>query len=77
MDGSGTHEQKDMLDLEMLEAPSEQLNNAIVPTNTPPGELVQSASSVGHAGVDGRSRASTPPQRTPPSRREIISTRSP
>eukprot|EP00975_Prorocentrum_lima_P019660 4138096-Prorocentrum_lima.AAC.1 len=38
----------------MLEALSEQRNNAIVPTHTPPGELVQSASSVGNAGVDGK-----------------------
>eukprot|EP00975_Prorocentrum_lima_P031481 6607350-Prorocentrum_lima.AAC.1 len=49
MEGSETHEQDGMLDLELLEALSEQLNNAIVPTNTPPEELVQSASGVGHA----------------------------
>eukprot|EP00975_Prorocentrum_lima_P021148 4449552-Prorocentrum_lima.AAC.1 len=45
----------------MLEAISEQLNNAAVPTQTPPGELVRSVSSVGHAGIDGCCRASTPP----------------
>eukprot|EP00975_Prorocentrum_lima_P004328 938389-Prorocentrum_lima.AAC.1 len=59
------------------EALSEQLNTAIVPLQTPPGELVQSASSVGRAWVDGHSRASTPPRRTPPNPRERTSTRSP
>eukprot|EP00975_Prorocentrum_lima_P066260 12908136-Prorocentrum_lima.AAC.1 len=62
MEGSETPAQDDLLDLELLEALSEQLNNAIVPTNTPPEELVQSASSVGHGGADGRSGAPTPPQ---------------
>eukprot|EP00975_Prorocentrum_lima_P065405 12903290-Prorocentrum_lima.AAC.1 len=32
----------------MLEALREQLNNAMVPIHTPPGELVQSASSLHH-----------------------------
>eukprot|EP00975_Prorocentrum_lima_P010163 2166298-Prorocentrum_lima.AAC.1 len=56
MEGSATPEQDDLLDFEMLEALSEQFNNAIVPIHTPPGELLQSASSVGHAGADGRFR---------------------
>eukprot|EP00975_Prorocentrum_lima_P058844 12341368-Prorocentrum_lima.AAC.1 len=69
-----------MLDLEMREALSQQLPDVMVPIHTPPGELVLSASSVGHAGVDGRPRASTPPLHTPPSPRsprERTSTRSP
>eukprot|EP00975_Prorocentrum_lima_P045438 9514117-Prorocentrum_lima.AAC.1 len=49
----------------MLEAPREQLNNAMVPNHTSPGELAQSASSVGHALANGRSRASTTPQPRP------------
>eukprot|EP00975_Prorocentrum_lima_P018526 3899403-Prorocentrum_lima.AAC.1 len=49
----------------------------MAPIHTPPRGLVQSASSVGHAGADGRARSSTPPQRTPPSPRERTSTRSP
>eukprot|EP00975_Prorocentrum_lima_P054864 11502971-Prorocentrum_lima.AAC.1 len=62
MEGSETREQDGMFDLEMLEALSEQLNNIIVPSNTPPGDVMQFASSVGHAGVDGRLRAYSPPQ---------------
>eukprot|EP00975_Prorocentrum_lima_P040706 8545254-Prorocentrum_lima.AAC.1 len=42
-----------MLDPTLLEAWSEQLNNVSSPINTPPGEMVQSAPSVGNAGVDG------------------------
>eukprot|EP00975_Prorocentrum_lima_P062190 12884332-Prorocentrum_lima.AAC.1 len=60
-----------MLDRELLEALSEELNNASFPSNTPPGELLQSASGVGHAGADClRSRTPTPTLRTPPSPRE-------
>eukprot|EP00975_Prorocentrum_lima_P068146 12918997-Prorocentrum_lima.AAC.1 len=61
MEVSETNEQEYMLDPELWEALNEELNNASFPITTPPGELVQSASSVGCAGVDGCSRASTPP----------------
>eukprot|EP00975_Prorocentrum_lima_P050474 10572464-Prorocentrum_lima.AAC.1 len=64
-----------MLDPELWEALNDKLNNASFPITTPPGELVQSASSVGHAGVNGlRSRTPTPTLRTPPSPRERTST---
>eukprot|EP00975_Prorocentrum_lima_P063621 12892583-Prorocentrum_lima.AAC.1 len=60
-----------MLQAEFSEALDQELSNAVIPVNAPPGELVQSASSVGTAGVDDlRSRPSTPTRRTPPSPRE-------
>eukprot|EP00975_Prorocentrum_lima_P044282 9283324-Prorocentrum_lima.AAC.1 len=39
MERSEAPEQDDLLDLEMLEALSEQLSNAMVPIHTPPGNL--------------------------------------
>eukprot|EP00975_Prorocentrum_lima_P011212 2379052-Prorocentrum_lima.AAC.1 len=58
-----------MLDPEILGPLVQQLTYVMVPVHTPPGGLVLSASSVGHAGVGYRSRPSTPPLRTPPSPR--------
>eukprot|EP00975_Prorocentrum_lima_P008081 1726570-Prorocentrum_lima.AAC.1 len=49
----------------------------MVPIHTPPGELVLSASSGGHAGVGDRVRPSTPVLRTPPTLWERTSTISP
>eukprot|EP00975_Prorocentrum_lima_P006726 1446488-Prorocentrum_lima.AAC.1 len=60
----------DMLDLEMVN----NLTMPYSPCRHHQGELVRSVSSVGHAGVDGRSRASTPPLRPPLSPRERTST---
>eukprot|EP00975_Prorocentrum_lima_P045177 9462566-Prorocentrum_lima.AAC.1 len=60
-----------------LQALTQQLDHAITPVTTPPGKLVQSASS-GHARVDERRAiSSTPTQRTPPSPRDWTSTTSP